>query len=157
VPKAKDVQAQDAIDREEKARLICERIASGTPMSTACSEEGLKHSAFMNWVERYENIRDNYARAKSDGVEKMAADLLAISDEEAPRDAQGRTDSGFVAAQRLKVDTRKWLLSKVAPKKYGEKLEISGDAASPLHVHATIDVSGLSVAALEELANLRKK
>jgi len=37
-----------------------------------------------------------------------------------------------VQKHKLQVDTRKWLLSKLAPKKYGDKLEVSGDAANPL-------------------------
>jgi hypothetical protein len=37
-----------------------------------------------------------------------------------------------VQKQRLQVDTRKWLLSKLAPKKFGDKIEVSGDPANPL-------------------------
>ena len=39
-----------------------------------------------------------------------------------------------VAVQRnkLRVDARKWVLSKLAPKKYGDKLELSGDKNAPL-------------------------
>jgi len=36
------------------------------------------------------------------------------------------TDAGQVARDRLKVDTRKWLLSKALPKIYGDKLELGG-------------------------------
>jgi hypothetical protein len=35
-------------------------------------------------------------------------------------------DGGFVARQRLRIDARKWFASKVAPKKYGDKLEVEG-------------------------------
>ena len=34
--------------------------------------------------------------------------------------------------RRLQIDTRKWLLSKLLPKKYGDKLEISDNRADPL-------------------------
>jgi hypothetical protein len=44
----------------------------------------------------------------------------------------GATDSGAVQKQRLQVDTRKWLLSKLAPKKWGDKLELSSDPENPL-------------------------
>jgi hypothetical protein len=40
---------------------------------------------------------------------------------------EGKVDNAMVQKQRLRVDTRKWLLSKLAPKKYGDKLELSGD------------------------------
>ena len=32
----------------------------------------------------------------------------------------------------MRVDTRKWLLSKLLPKKYGDRVEITGDAATPV-------------------------
>ena len=34
----------------------------------------------------------------------------------------------------LQIDTRKWLLSKLAPKKYGDKIELSGDKDNPLMI-----------------------
>jgi hypothetical protein len=40
----------------------------------------------------------------------------------------------MVQKQSLRVDTRKWLLSKMAPKKYGDKLELTGDDKSPLTI-----------------------
>jgi hypothetical protein len=40
----------------------------------------------------------------------------------------------MVQKQKLRMDTRKWLLSKMAPKKYGDKLELSGDDKSPLTI-----------------------
>jgi hypothetical protein len=42
-------------------------------------------------------------------------------------------------------------LSKLAPKKYGDKLELSGDAANPLHVKQTIDASKLTTDALAQI------
>jgi hypothetical protein len=48
--------------------------------------------------------------------------------------AEGKLDGVSVAHARLRVDTRKWLLSKLAPKKYGDKLELSGDAENPIAV-----------------------
>jgi hypothetical protein len=38
----------------------------------------------------------------------------------------------LVQKQRLQVDSRKWLLSKMLPKVYGDKIELSGDASAPL-------------------------
>jgi hypothetical protein len=80
----------------------------------------------------------------------MADELLDIADSK-PEDNVDMT------SLKLKVDTRKWLLSKRRPAKYGDRVQLAGDAENPLKVEATIDVGGLSIAALEELANLRKK
>jgi hypothetical protein len=57
---------------------------------------------------------------------------MELSDVDVGETPDGRKDWAAVQKHKLQVDTRKWLLSKLAPKKYGEKLEISGDDKSPL-------------------------
>ena len=64
----------------------------------------------------------------------MAAETLAIADEPVGSTDSGATDSGAVQKQRLQVDTRKWLLSKLAPKRYGDKITLAGDEENPLKV-----------------------
>ncbi|TXH58050.1 MAG: terminase small subunit protein, partial [Desulfurellales bacterium] len=75
-------------------------------------------------------------------AEKMAEDILAIADEECTtvRASKHGMDGGAdgmqevvfdataVARNRLRVDARKWLASKLAPKKYGDKVlnEVTG-------------------------------
>jgi hypothetical protein len=67
-------------------------------------------------------------------MEAMAADILEIADETG-RDTKfvGENDTPvpdneWISRSKLRVDTRKWLMSKLAPKKYGEKqqVELSG-------------------------------
>lgn len=65
-------------------------------------------------------------------IDRIAQEAIEIADEPVPMTEKGGLDSAAVQKQRLQVDTRKWLLSKLAPKKYGEKLELSGDPAAPL-------------------------
>ena len=62
----------------------------------------------------------NYARAREIGYHKLADETLDIADAD-------ETEAGQVARDRLRVDTRKWLLSKALPKIYGDKLELSGN------------------------------
>ena len=65
----------------------------------------------------------------------MADEILEIADNGANdwMERQGEKDAGWQAngenlqRSRLRVDTRKWLLSKALPKFYGEKLAIGGD------------------------------
>lgn len=130
------------------SQRIVDRIAAGESMYKSCVAEGVAHSSFMTWVAADKELADSYARAKNDGIEKMASDLLDICDETPPVNAQGSTDSGYVSAMRLRVDTRKWLLSKMAPKKYGEKLEISGDAENPLLVKSVSEMTEAELDAL---------
>ena len=53
--------------------------------------------------------------------------------------------------RRIRVDTRKWLLSKVLPKVYGDKLTVAGDAKAPIHYVVGIHLTALSNAELDAL------
>ena len=81
----------------------------------------------------------------------MASDILDIADRPVGSTDSGATDSGAVADKKVQIDTRKWLLSKLAPKKYGDKLELSGDKENPLHVKQTIDASKLPTDVLAQI------
>ena len=64
-----------------------------------------------------------YARARDQQAATYADDIVNIADtEQDPNKA------------RVRIDARKWHASKLAPKKYGEKLELAGDPANPLMV-----------------------
>ena len=74
-----------------------------------------------------------------------------------PSTAQGSYYSAAVAKQRLQVDTRKWLLSKLAPKKYGDKVQnvITGADGGPVEVvELSLDQKLSRIAELE--AKLKK-
>jgi hypothetical protein len=62
----------------------------------------------------------------------MAQEVLELSDSDVGLLPDGKKDWAAVQKHKLQVDTRKWLLSKLAPKKYGDKIEVSGDPANPL-------------------------
>lgn len=123
-------------ERKLKTEAMLDLMHSGKPAVTACEEVGLKFSTFLLWVSQDKALADMYAHAREALIEKMAADTMRISDEPVGSVTSGGMDSAAVAKQRLQVDTRKWLLSKLAPRKYGEKLEISGDSENPIAVTA---------------------
>ena len=71
-------------------------------------------------------FRANYAQAREAFADAEFDGITQISDAEPERDDKGRIDPGWVAAQRLKIDARKWTLARMAPKKYGDKIELGG-------------------------------
>lgn len=81
-----------------------------------------------------------YARAKETAMEALADEIMEISDnasndwmERNSADSPGWIANGeAVQRSRLRVDTRKWLMAKLAPKKYGDKVTVGGDAANPI-------------------------
>lgn len=135
-----------ATKRTDKAKkpvrdkaAICESVLRGMAVDglscfKACEAAGVAHSTFLTWVDSDRSLSDRYARAREDLIEKIATDTMRIADEPVPTTMNGSTDAGAVQKQRLQVDTRKWLLSKLAPKKYGDKLELTGDPDRPVAI-----------------------
>lgn len=150
--------APHAYDMSVAADAVLEGIAEGGSLREVCGKPGLPSvTTFMRWLadERNENLRERYARARELQAEYMAEDILSIADEECTMvkadkhgtqddDGQGNTevvfDSTAVQRNRLRVDTRKWLLSKLAPKKYGDKVlnEHTGANGGAIKVASTV-------------------
>jgi len=98
---------------QEIADEICERLAGGETLRKICEDSATvpDYSTIFRWLAANENFRDQYARAKEVQGERMADEILSIAD--------SATSEDYNAA-RLQVDSRKWLLSKIIPKKYGD-------------------------------------
>src|SRR5690606_20725933 len=71
-----------------------------------------------------EGFAEQYARARNIGYEVMADEIIEIAD--------GGSDDW--QRDRLRVDARKWLLAKALPKRFGDRVTLSGDASAPLGV-----------------------
>jgi hypothetical protein len=117
---------------------ICARLAAGESLNAICKDEGMpSKAAVLLWVsENRSGFSDQYARAREVGYEKMADELLEIADDgtndfiersKENGDTYTVVDQEHIARSRLRVETRKWLLSKMLPKVYGDKTTVSGD------------------------------
>jgi hypothetical protein len=90
---------------------------------------------FWRRVAADEGIRSGYEAALGARAHVYAEEIVLLSDEPpAMVDAQeggdtnhkaggSRVDTGHVAWQKLRVDSRKWVISKLLPKKYGDKID----------------------------------
>lgn len=110
-------------ERAAVAEVVLQGMNGGLSCFKACQAAGVPHNTFLRWVDDDPQLADRYAGARHNLIERMANELLDISDAPVPTTDSGATDSGAVQDKRLRVDTRKWLLSKLAPKKYGDKIE----------------------------------
>ena len=122
-----------SIYNPELAAQICEHIAQGKSLRTIAEMEGMPHQAtIMAWLDgSHPDFSEQYARAREAQADKLAEETLLIADESSQDtyvDADGNVKTNTEAIQRskLRVDTRKWLASKMAPKKYGDKVAIGG-------------------------------
>lgn len=108
------------------ADAICELIAEGKSIRTICKvEEMPAMSTIFKWLSEQAKFSEQYARAKEVQAEGFAEDLIEICDDTS-NDVTGELDMpNGVAVQRakLRVDTRKWIASKLLAKKYGDKIQ----------------------------------
>lgn len=141
------------------ADLITHRIAAGETLLQISRDENMPSRATMHWWLLDDDKRyflDKYKEAKLSHAQKMFEELVDIADDGTNDYMEKQTQSGtvvvlnaeHVARSRLRVDTRKWYLSKVLPKIYGERVDLNlgGQKDNPLK----IDVTKLSD---EELAS----
>ena len=127
---------------QEIADIICERIADGESLRSMCKEESMPSKATVfRWLSVHKLFQDQYARAREEQAEAFADEIVSISDEAettVKSHGNGTTevtfDSVAIARNRLRIDARKWVASKLKPKKYGEKLDIehSGNEEKPI-------------------------
>lgn len=128
----------------ELAIEICKRLSRGETVSSICSEPGMPvKSAFLDWVDDdRDGLRERYARAREALMDHWAEEIVTIADDSTsePND------------RRVRVDTRKWLMSKIAYRKYGDKLVHSGDPDNPIqHMHKVARVEALRPEELDAL------
>jgi hypothetical protein len=106
---------------QEKADAICARMAEGESLRSVCRSQGMPSmSTVMRWLEADEKFREQYARAMD-----MRADVKFDELDDVSEDAVMAETAIKVAGLRLKADNIKWQLGKMAPKKYGEKLDLT--------------------------------
>ena len=104
-------------------------------------------ATIFNWMRVHQEFLEQYARAKEAQADALAEELLDIADDGSndwmevhDRDNTGWKANGeAIQRSRLRVDTRKWIASKLKPKKYGDKLtqEHSGPDGGPIRAEVT--------------------
>jgi hypothetical protein len=118
---------------------ICARLSEGESLRSICRDSAMPHMVtVLRWVGSDEHVdfRNQYVEARAAGLEHKADEILEIADAEIPAG-----DSTAVAKQRLQIDARKWVLSKLAPKKYGDAatLSIGNKEGETLKIDANAD------------------
>ena len=111
----------------ELMTAIIADIQTGDTLRVTAKKHGISAASILNQVQAHEAFAKQYARAKQIQAEMFADEILTIAD---------TADANTFNVARLQVDSRKWLLSKLLPKVYGDtsKLELSGADGGPLVV-----------------------
>lgn len=134
---------------ESVAAKLCAYIADGFSLRKACEQIGMPSTAtVMRWLadESRPEFREQYAGAREAQADLLAEQILVIADDTSAdtfKDEDGFecTDHEVIARSRLRVDARKWLASKMAPKRYGDKIEAThtGPNGGPIQARIAVE------------------
>ena len=121
---------------------ICDKIASGKSLRAIC---GVERDDFIpgqttvyRWLRENEDFAKQYAHARELQAETLVDEIIEIADSPnaTANPKTGEAEIRDPQRDRLRIDARKWFASKVAPKKYGDKIS---------HEHTGADGGALAV------------
>lgn len=116
---------------KEMGDHICELVSTngcGLYKLTQLFPELPDKQTINRWRHRIEEFHTQYAKAKIEQADLLAEECLDIADEAAGdnmvnADGFEVCNAEYIARSRLRIDTRKWLASKLLPKQYGKAAE----------------------------------
>jgi predicted ATPase with chaperone activity len=134
----------------EIADEICRRISQGETVRQIIAAEGMPaESTIYLWIAKHPEFSEKYARAREVQLERWEDEIVEISDD-ATNDWMAReegakaVDHEHISRSKLRVDTRKWIMSKRLPKKYGDRVDsrVTGaDGVGPVKIDHNIEIS----------------
>ena len=133
--------------QEEKNKLfdnIIEEITKGTSVAKSLLNNNVSFGLFYSMLERDESKAERYARACDIRAEIIFDEMFDIADD-SKNDYSTKVINGEkvevlntenIQRSRLRIDTRKWALSKMKPKKYGDKIDVTsgGEKIEPVGI-----------------------
>lgn len=147
---------------DELGAYICEQLKTGMTLIALCRRTQhpdhimamlpngkLFEPTIRSWAGDPDHpFSAQYIRAREVGYMRMADEVIEISDDsgddiKVTDDGQEVTNHDVITRSRLRVDTRKWLMSKALPKIYGDRVEnrITGPDGGSLQVEETGEVA----------------
>ena len=100
------------------ADIVCERLEDGKSLVTICRDIGIVRTTVILWKNMdVDGFADRCARAREEGWEVLAEEILDIADEKVAPD--------MTQQQRNRIETRKWILSKRLRKTFGDQLDVT--------------------------------
>ena len=129
---------------EEMGDHICDLLTEGKSLRKICMGAGFPNASTVYvWLDRFPSFAEKYTRAREAATEDMLEDILEIAD------AKGIDPQ----EKRVRIDTRKWVMGRLKPKKYGDKqqVEVGNKEGETFHVESNTDNAALMVQLAEAL------
>jgi hypothetical protein len=119
--------------------VILEAIANGQSLSSILRLEGFpSYSWAKDQLRNNVDLRRLYDQAVEDRGDRLAEELIDLADQQMPPGLDGPAASAWVQQLRLKVDVRKWAASKLRPRVYGERLDVTV-SQEPISITAALE------------------
>ena len=125
--------------------VIDSMVEDGLSLRKASAKHQTTAQTVLRAVADSPALAEQYDRARVAVIERLAGEVMELADAPVAKLDNGATDPGLVRHRQLQVDTRKWFLSKLAPKVYGDRLDVSVS-------DNRISISGALLAAQSRLA-----
>jgi hypothetical protein len=112
---------------------ICEKIANGESLRKICKNDKMPNlTSVWKWLNNNEELSKQYARAREEQAETFVDEILDIADykkDDTYLDEDGKEiiNQEVIARSRLRVDARKWIASKLKPKKFGDYTKVQAE------------------------------
>ncbi len=115
--------------KEQAVDLICDMIMQGKSFAAiereTTREQTPSRKEFYFWIKENENFRNKYAHACDVRSDVIFEEIIEIADNETETD-----DNIIINRDKLRIDARKWIASKMNPKKYGDRIDVTTDGAA---------------------------
>jgi hypothetical protein len=108
-------------------KYICREIMKGRTLTSICKEEGMPSiPTVYNWLNRLSKAHNeiflkSYKEAREIQAEVLADEIKDISD-----DIPMIDDPVNVSRARLQSDNRKWLAAHLLPRKFSDRVQLTG-------------------------------
>ena len=112
-------------NRAEISLQILDSMAGGKSMRQSCLAAGIGASTWLDWCSADRDLDERYARARLSLLDAMVDQIITLADSPVAVLDTGATDPALVRQRQLQIDARRWILSKLAPRIYVDKLDVS--------------------------------
>jgi len=105
---------------------IVGQVSSGKALSTVLRQDNMPTwVGFHAMVAQDAKLATAYEKAVQDRADRLADEILQLSDEPMPEHLEGAMASAWVQQKRMQVDARKWIASKLKPRTYGDRIDMT--------------------------------
>jgi hypothetical protein len=130
-------QVHDILDK------VLIRIENGEALRTILKDDDMPSSrTFFKWLDSNELYVKQYARACEIRAENLFDEIIEIADDSSgdtkyDKDGNSYLDNEYVQRSRVKIDARKWVLGKLNPKRFSDKVTHEGNPDNPIKIDIT--------------------